>query len=67
MNPLPLFLQVSDEALARVRDDRAEERDSGPRDDRGCRRGDEHAPQGRQDDPQEQGPRQPRPGKQDKL
>ena len=55
--------QVSDEALSRVRDDRVEERDSGARHDRRRRRGHEHAPQGGQDDSQEQGPSQPRPGK----
>ena len=51
--------QISNEAQSRDSHHRAQERNSGERHHRGRRRGDEHPPQERQDDSQEQGPRQP--------
>ena len=51
--------KISDEAQSRDGHHRAQERDAGERHHPGRGRGDEHSPQERQDDSQEQGPRQP--------
>ena len=51
--------QISDEAQSRDGHHRAQERNPGERHHLRRGRGDEHPPEERQDDPQEQGPRQP--------
>ena len=52
--------KISDEAQPRDGYHRAQKRDPGERHHPGRGRGDEHSPQERQDDSQEQGPREPR-------